>query len=501
MSAVSGKTRLGLEILAAGAGLGVASDALLRAVPWGLNALLCTSGLVAAAAWLARRHRVAVSSDAPWLAAAALLIASNFVARDSRTLHAFDAIGLVIVLAVAFPSIQGVALRGRQVWHYLQAGFEAAVSAWIGVFPLVSRDVTWNELPGGRLRQVRAVALGATLAFPLLVVFGGLFSSADAVFHDVVADVFAIDFGAVLGHIALFGIFAALTAGYLRGALLRPAPSHALAESDSKLSLGIIPVATALGLVDLLFLFFVVIQLRYLFGGVELIAAATGLTYAEYARRGFFELVTASGLVLPLLAGADWVVRTESREHQRTVHQLAIVLLLLLAVVMASALARMRLYVGAFGLSEIRLYSTAFMLYLAGVFAWFAWTTLRGQRRRFAFGALVQGFAVLGVLHLINPDALIVRTNLARPPAERPFDGWYAASLSADAVPLLLEALPRLDGRAQCTVAAGLREQLGGLERDDWRNWNFARGRARRLLRDQWTRLPADVCPKAKIVN
>ena len=122
MSAVSGRTRLGLEILAAGAGVGVAGDALLRAVPWGLNALLCTTGLVAAAAWLVRRHRVAASSDAPWLAAAALLIASNFVARDSRTLHAFDTIGLVIVLAVAFPSIQGVGLRGRQAWHYVRAG-------------------------------------------------------------------------------------------------------------------------------------------------------------------------------------------------------------------------------------------------------------------------------------------------------------------------------------------------------------------------------------------
>src|SRR5438876_8068996 len=476
-----------------------AIDALLRAVPWGLNALLCTTGLVAAAAWLVRRHRVAASSDAPWLAAAALLIASNFVARDSRTLHAFDTIGLVIVLAVAFPSIQGVGLRGRQAWHYVRAGCDAAVSAWLGVFPLVSRDVTWSELSrGGRLRQVRAVALGGALAFPLLVVFGGLFSSADAVFHDVVADVFAIDFDAVLKHIVLFGIFATLSTGYLRGALLRTAPSQTLTDGDSKLSLGIIPVATALGLVNLLFLFFVVIQLPYLFGGVELIAAATGLTYAEYARRGFFELVTASGLVLPLLTGADWVLRNESREHQRTFRQLAIVLLLLLAVVMASALARMRLYVGAFGLSEIRVYSTAFMLYLAGVFAWFAWTTLRGQRPRFAFGALFQGFAVLGGLHLVNPDALIVRTNLARPPAERPFDGWYAASLGADAVPLLLEALPRLDRSAQCAVAAGLLKQRDRLEHDDWRNWNFARARARRLLRDQWTRLHADACPKAR---
>ena len=498
MSTVSQKTRLGLEILAAGAGLGVAGDTLLRAVPWGLNALLCTTGLVTAAAWLVRRHRVPVSSDAPWLAAAALLIASNFVARDSRTLHAFDTIGLVIVFAVAFLSIQGVGLRGRQVWHYLRAGFEAAVSSWIGVFPLVSRDVTWSELPGGRLRQVRAVALGGALAFPLLVVFGALFSSADAVFHDVVADLFRIDFGSVQGHIALFGIFAALAAGYLHGALLRAAPAHPLTDGDSGLSLGIIPIATALGLVDLLFLMFVVIQLRYLFGGVELIAAATGLTYAEYARRGFFELVTASGLVLPLLAGADWAVRDESREHQRTFRQLAIVLLLLLAVVMTSALARVRLYVGAYGLSEIRVYATAFMLYLAGVFAWFAWTTLRGQRRRFAFGALVQGFAMLGVLHLVNPDALIVRTNLARPATEVPFDGWYAASLSADAVPVLLEALPRLERGAACDVAQRLFHRHRELEGDDWRNWNFARARARRLLRDERTGLHSNVCPKGK---
>ena len=499
MSAISDRTRLGLEILGAGVVLGITGDGLLRATPWGLNALLCTTGLVTAAVWLVRRHRVAVSADAPWLGAAALLVASTFVARDSRTLHAFDTIGLTIVLAVSFMSIQGVGLRGRQAWHYVRAGFDAAVSAWIGVFPLIGRDVTWSELPrGGRLGQARAAALGAALAFPLLVVFGGLFSSADAVFHDVAADLFAIDFDSVLGHLALFGIFTALTAGYLRGALLRAAPSRSVAEGDSRLSLGIIPVATALGLVDLLFLMFVVIQLRYLFGGAELIATATGLTYAEYARRGFFELVTASALVLPLLAGADWLLRNESREHQRTFRQVAIVLLLLLAVVMASALARMRLYVGAFGLSEIRVYSTAFMLYLAGVFAWFAWTTLRGERRRFAFGALVLGFVVLGGLHLVNPDALIVRTNLARPPAERPFDGWYAASLSADAVPLLLEALPRLDGRQQCTVAAGLREQLGRLERDDWRNWNFARAQARRLLRDQSARLQTDVCPKAR---
>ncbi len=367
MSAMSERTRLGLDILGAATLAGVLGDALLRAAPWGLNAFLCTVVLIAAAWWLVRRHHVAVTHDALWLAGAALLVASNFVARDATILHLFDAVGLVILLAVASLSLKGVALRGRQAWHYVHAGIAGALDAWLGVIPLVGHDVTWRELPSeGRMRQVRGAALGAALAFPLLVVFGGLFTSADSVFGTVVAGAFDVDFGDLLSHVVLFAVWGALVAGYFRGALIRSLVPAS--EGESGLSLGIIPVATALGLVDLLFLVFVVIQLRYLFGGATLVVAAGGLTYAEYARRGFFELVTASALVLPLLTGADWLLRHEPAEHQRTFRQLATVLLLLLAVVMASALERMRLYVSAYGLSEIRLYSTAFMLYLAGVY-------------------------------------------------------------------------------------------------------------------------------------
>ena len=493
MSAVSDRTRLGLEILGVGVVAGVLGDALLRAPPWGLNAFVCTAALVAGGWWLVRRHRVAVTRDALWLAGAALLVASNFVARDAPMLRAFDVVGLVILLALASLSLKGVALGGRQAWHYAHAGIASALAAWLGIFPLVGSDVTWSELPGeGRMRQVRGAALGAMLAFPLLLVFGGLFTSADAVFRGVVSNAIAIDFGDLLSHVVLFALWGALVAGYFRGALIRSLLPEG--GGESRVALGIVPAATALGLVNLLFLVFVIVQLRYLFGGAALVATTGGLTYAEYARQGFFQLVTASALVLPLLSGADWLLRNEPLEHQRTFRHLATVLLLLLAVVMASALERMRLYVAAFGLSEIRLYSTAFMLYLAGVAAWFGWTALRGQRRRFAFGALVQGFVVLGGLHLINPDAFIVRANLARPAAVRPFDGLYAASLGADAVPALLDALPRLAPPEQCRVAGRLLRERTRLGDGDWRTWNLARVRARRLLNEQQGQLRALAC-------
>ena len=498
MTGVAERTRLGLEILAAAAALGVAGDVLLRAMPWGLNALLATAGLVAAAAWLVRRARAPVTGEAPWLGAAALLLGSNFVARDSQLLRAFDAIGLVIVGALAGLSLRGVALRGRSAWQYARAGLAATAHACGGVFPLLSRDIQWRELPGGRAwREARAVAVGVALAFPLLLVFGGLFASADAVFSSAITGMLDIDFAAVASHTFLIAFGTVLAAGYLRGVLLPAAPAPAGGDVRSP-TLGIVPVATILALLDLLFLVFVVVQLRYFFGGADLVQRTTGMTYAEYARRGFFELVTASALVLPILLGADWDLQGAPRQQRQTFRYLAGLLLLLLAVVMASALERMRLYVGAFGLSEIRLYATAFMLYLALVFAWFAWTALRERPERFALGAVGQGFAVLAALHLVNPDAFIVRTNLARPAAERPFDGRYAASLGADAVPPLLAALPRLDARARCQAADGLLLRRRDLETDDWRNWNLSRARARRLLRENAARLAALRCEQPR---
>src|SRR3712207_9305529 len=111
-----------------------------------------------------------------------------------------------------------------------------------------------------------------------------------------------------------------------------------------------------LGLLDLLFLTFVVIQVRYLFGGAARVAATAGLTYAEYARRGFFELVTVTALALPLLLIAHWLLRTETRAHERLFKALARIMVVLLFVVVASALQRMYLYQQEFGLTELRLY-------------------------------------------------------------------------------------------------------------------------------------------------
>jgi hypothetical protein len=154
-------------------------------------------------------------------------------------------------------------------------------------------------------------------------------------------------------------------------------------------------------------------------------------------------------------------------------------MLALLSIVVASALERMRLYVGAYGLTGDRLYATAIMVYLVIVLGWLGWTVLRGASQRFAFGAVLQALAVLAGLHVINPDAFIARHNLNRPATERPFDVKYAASLSTDAAPVLLEALPRLSQEDACVAAKRL--AAWAAHDTDWRTWNWSRARARHI--------------------
>ena len=274
----------------------------------------------------------------------------------------------------------------------------------------------------------------------------------------------------------------------------RTQPEPSAAPTARRFALGVVEVGVVLGLLDALFLGFVCVQVRYLFGGATWVAQTGGLTYAEYARRGFFELVWATALVLPLLLALHWLLRADDRAAQRLFRALASAQIVLLFVIIASALTRMRLYQSEYGLTELRLYTTAFMGWLALVFVWFAATVLRGARERFACGAFVTACFIIAALHLVNPDATIVRTNVAHAHQGRAFDALYATSLSADAVPTLVSALPSLTQDARCFAARELLAQWSAQGATDWRAWSVARGAAWRAVAQQEASLRAWAC-------
>lgn len=490
------RTKLGLGVLGAALILGILGDSLLRATPWGINAPLWVAAMVVSAVVLARLGRIGFASGEWWLAPLAVLYAL-FIAWRAAPMLVFLNVSMVLV-ALSLAAIRGHrgSLKLSGISEYVLGSMYAGLCALAGPIPIALKDIEWQEVVSGRWRSALAVTKGVLIAAPLLLIFGGLFVAADEVFEGLMLDVFRFNLNKAFGHLLLAGFFAWISAGALRLAFLGREPSWISPERPASFSLGAVELGTVLILLNVLFLSFVAVQISYLFGGLS----AAGLTYAEYARRGFFELVTVTALVLPLLLLAHWLLRPESRIRRKIFNALAGLLLVLLLIIVASALYRMWLYLQAFGLTEMRFYATAFILWLVLVLSWFAVTVLlRDRREHFAYGTLISGFAAVMLLNVINPDGIIARVNVSRLEEGKRFDPYYLTTLSSDAAPVLVEALPAIgdeplyeqeaitapDEPEPLPVAPTVREAVVDryLLRDlDWRSWNVSRRRGHVLV-------------------
>lgn len=496
-------SRFGLKLLGAAIALGVVSDILLRETPWGLNVAIITTVLALVVVGLARWGGLSLEGGGRWLLMPALGFGLCFAWRDSFALKCFDTLAILVALGLA-------AWRSRQGQIRLAACTEvargllfSALNCVFGIVLLVFKDIQWKEFPGSHgSRNAIALGRGLLIALPILLVFGGLFMAADAGFERIVNRLFHFDLETIISHLFLIGFFTWTLAGFLRHTLENPPPVVPPLPRPQFFTLGIVELGTVLGLLDLLFLAFVGVQVGYLFGGRTHLFAVSGLTAADYARRGFFELVAVAALVLPLLLLADWLLRKESARIVRLFQGMASALIGLTFAVMFSAGQRLWLYHVGFGLTETRFYVAAFMVWLMTVFVWFAWTVLRGQRQRFLFGTMVTAFGCLALLHLLNPDAFIVNSNVARLRSGHTLDARYILGLSADATPALVASLPQLTPDTRTTVVQALWNENptvgpeGGpvydtppsgnwpaVRHGDWRSWNWSRAAAYRALR------------------
>ncbi|BDI28162.1 hypothetical protein CCAX7_002130 [Capsulimonas corticalis] len=511
-------------ILGAALLLGILGDALFRDSDGsGLNWLLWTSSAVGAAAVLARRQSIAAAMSGRVLIALALLFSGLMALRDSFALHGLCLLAIIVAAAGAVSVQEGwramrsgfveyaksVALLAGAAFtgptRFMNAARGAAGRVSDGFIPRAPQtEDQMSQAPEGADRWVAApgVARGLLIVAPLFVVFLALLMSADPAYRHVVTSLFEWDLQTLIAHLLTIAVVAWCAAGVLHRALRHAAEAQSPAAAAPLLTLGVPEVMTILTAIDLLFLSFVGVQLRYAFGGEALIRATTGLTYAEYARGGFFELLAVAAIVLPVLLFLHWALDRRELRAERPFQWLAGVQVSLLGVMLASAYHRMRLYEAVYGMTELRLYVMAAIVWLAVVFAWFCLTVLRGRRRLFAGGALAAAALGIGVLEGVNPDALIAKINLAQAHSAHRFDGCYAASLSADAVPPLVNALPTLAPADAAIVAHQLLSRWTPPPQIDWRGWSVGRAQAWNAVESRMVELrtlaagaPKDACP------
>jgi hypothetical protein len=468
-------------IVVAAVVLGILGDALLRATPWGINFFLWVSAGVAVVAVLYRRRRGAEPTELALLFAPPVLFAFAVTWHDAETLTVWNVLAVALTLSLPLTRLFDIDLRLGRVADYVAGLITTGLAVILGPIMFAADDVEWSALAQpGKGRVAFTVAVGIVLAVPVALVFGGLLMAADPGFERLVRALFDWDFETIATHVMLSAFLAWLALGYLRAVVHGGSPTLTVPEPRSKPALGLMELGIPLGILTVLFVAFLVLQAEYLFGGEELIRRTTGVTFAEHARRGFFELVGVSVLLLPLLLASEWVLDKRDPRVVKGFRALAGALVVLIGLIMASAVHRMSLYLEAYGLSEDRIYASAVLLWAAVAIGWFAATVLRGRAERFAFGAMVSGFAVLALLNFTNPDALVVRVNVARAEAGLELDADYLSGLSADAVPSLAAAIPVLPDEVRCYVRHRLVQTRHWDQATGWRSWNVARWRARR---------------------
>lgn len=475
--------RLAFLLLGTAIPLGIAADVLLRETPWGVNLPLWVMLLMVSIYLVAQRGRRLLPAGSVWVLLALSVLPWFMAWRDSTMLSALTIVTIVAGCSTLVVHTSAGRLYVAGLMEFVLGGIVSGVHVIVGFPVVLLGDIRWNTVaPAGGARRALALTRGVIIATPIIIVFGALFSSADAVFHAFVRTLFDFDIEAILHHGVWIGFFTWVAAGYLRG-LNTVAPLLVPQPPGQKLSLGILEIGTILGLLNALFFVFVVIQLEYLFGGAPHVQLTPGLTYAEYARSGFFELVTVTALVLPLLLCSHYLLRKNEHRSDTIFRMLAGCLIGLLCVVIISAVQRMLLYVAEFGLTELRFYTTAFMGWLGVVFVIFVLTVLRARRQYFAYATLFSGFVAVTVLYILNPDGRIAEVNINRLHRGHGLDTAYVASLSDDAIPSLVDALPLIEEPYRTDLRTLLLTHHGSQGTSDWRTWNLSRQEARAAMK------------------
>lgn len=377
---------------------------------------------------------------------------------------------LALVSALALGSF---ALHGSRTWPGFLFGPP-------GLFMAISRGVRWGwrglrERAEGSRGRWMPVIRTVVVAAVLLIVFGALFASADAAFSDLIGDLspdVSVSDGPWRFLLFALGLLGALTAAHTAAAPLRW-DRVTVKEGRPRARM---EWALPLIILNLLFAAFIAVQLAVLFGGYDKILRETGLTYSEYARQGFWQLLWVTLLVILVVALARrWAPRDGARD--RTLVRVVLgVLCALTLVVVVSTLRRMDLYVDAYGLTRLRVSVAAVEIWLGVVIVLILVAGAVGGRWLPRAVAASAGAAVLA-FGLLSPDALVAERNQQRYEASGKLDLAYLQELSADAVP----ALDRLPEPARSCALAGISRHLGG-PADPWYATSWSESRAREIL-------------------
>ena len=333
---------------------------------------------------------------------------------------------------------------------------------------------------------IKKILIGLTISIPLLIIIISLLASADRVFKHFIDEI-SSSFGSInIGDFSLQGIIALLIMiivfSYI-WSFSNPSDSiqaqvqpNSLETNNSWDPIISITILIAINCVYLVFTF---IQFAYMFGSLNN-ALPPDFTYAEYARRGFFELLMVTLINFSLVLSSIRFTRKDGNGVARTVQILHSLLILCTVVILASAYVRMSLYEAVYGYTYLRVLTHSFMIFLGVLFV-IAFYKIWNERISILKPYIVIGIIAYLILNFANIDVRIANNNIDRYIKTGKLDTQYLKNLSYDSIPVLVNLIK--DENAPTDIKKNLLEQQKELsKKQQWQSINLSRQKAKQVL-------------------
>jgi hypothetical protein len=344
------------------------------------------------------------------------------------------------------------------------------------------------KLRGGKKdEKLSQVIKGVVITLPILFIFILLFSASDLVFQRYLLNIISLDIKpeTIFRTILIAVVTMATMGAYAYTFREKDEVAESSVQSNSS-GIGQVETAILFGSINVLFFIFILLQLTYLFGGQSTIEAQ-GFTYADYARRGFFELIAVAVISFALIWLTEKYIAKKADIHTTLFKFLSSALIVQVILIMGSAFKRLFLYEQAYGFTTLRLYSHIFIILLGIIFLLLLYKIIKDEKENtFAFRSFVVTILFLVAINFLNPDAFIARQNIDRFATTGKLDVRYLNSLSYDALAENIKVLNISDKKLKKDFAQELYSRGYGYGRPNrsgsWQSMNLSRIEADKIL-------------------
>jgi hypothetical protein len=301
-----------------------------------------------------------------------------------------------------------------------------------GVQSSITSDMVSDSKTG---KNIRLVLIGLVVTIPLTAVVAALLMSADDGVRRILNSIFSSADNEEFWNIIIQIIFAIPCSMYLFGMFYTNTHCNELKKLDERICIqklynmrfiSNLICYTAVAPICLLYVLFFISQANYFLSAFAN-TLPKGYTFADYARQGFFELCAIAVINLCVICFMSLHSKKAGREKPFTLKLYSIVLSVFTIILIATALSKMVMYIKRYGLTELRLYTSWFMVLLAAVFVLIIVKQFRFDMK-FSKHISVIFTVMFAILCFSRPESLIAKYNIEM------YKAGYLEELDEDAL-------------------------------------------------------------------